>query len=177
MERELNSILDAIDTDYIKFSHDVVNGTEYCLNSRQMKSVFGQLSVDDELAIAKRIVLPHKAVKEVLRMAHLPHAGITKTYELLRSLYFWPGMYNDVKQFILACGPCAKNAVHCPRILIPQRHPLPTLDLLLPVLGWTYLILGQESSCMRRQMEWLPAFFSTVFDINCRGNQHIKNLV
>ena len=48
----------------------------------------GQLSVDDELVYldAKRIVLPLKAVKDVLKMAHLPHAGITKTYELLSSL-------------------------------------------------------------------------------------------
>ena len=30
MERELNSILNAIDSDYIKFRHDVVNGTESC---------------------------------------------------------------------------------------------------------------------------------------------------
>ena len=117
MERELNSILDALDSDYIKFGHDVVNGTESCLYSRQMKLVFGQLRVDDELVYldAKRIVLPRKAVDEVIRMAHLPHAGITKTYELLRPLYFWPGMFNDVKQLISACGPCAKNAVSLPK--------------------------------------------------------------
>ena len=112
MECELNSILDALDSNYIKYRHDVVNGTETCLYSRQMKSVFGQLSVNDELVYldAKRIVLPLKAVKEVIRLAYLPHAGITKTYELLHSLYFWPGMFNDVKQLILACLPCAKNA-------------------------------------------------------------------
>ena len=120
----MNSILDAIDSDYIKFRHDVVNGTESSLYSRQMKSVFGQLSVDDELVYidTKRIVLPRKALKEVLRLAHLPHAGITKTYELLRSLYFWPGMYNDVNQLILACGPCVKNVVSLPE---NPRSPAP----------------------------------------------------
>ena len=68
MERELNSILDAIDSDYIKFRHDVVNGKESCLYSEQMKSVFGQLSVDNELVFidTKRIMVPQKAVKEVL---------------------------------------------------------------------------------------------------------------
>lgn len=64
---------------------------------------------------AKRIVLPLKPVKEVLRLSHLLHAGITKTRELLRSLYFWPGMYTDVKQQILACSPCTKNAVSLPK--------------------------------------------------------------
>ena len=126
MERELNSILDTKDSDYIKFRHDVVNGTESCLYSRQMKSVFDQLSVDDELVYldAKRIVLPLKAVKEVIRLAHLPHAGITKTYELLSSLYFWPGMFNDVKQLISTCGPYAKNAVSMPKN--PRSPALPS---------------------------------------------------
>ena len=117
MERELNSILDVIDSDYVKFRHDVLNGTELSPYSKQMKSVSSQLSVDDELVHidATRIVLPLKAVKEVLRLAHLPHAGITKTYELISSLYFWPGMYNDVKQLISACLPCTKNVVSLPK--------------------------------------------------------------
>ena len=127
-ECELNSILDAIDSDYIKFRYNVMNGTESCLYSRQMKSVFCQLSVDDELVYldAKRIVLPLKAVKEVMRLAHLPHAGITKTYELWRSLYFWPGMFIDVKQLISSCGSCAKIAVSLPKnrrsTALPSAH-------------------------------------------------------
>ena len=117
MKQELNSVLDSIDSDYVKFRHDVLNGTMHSPYSQQMKSVFGQLSVDDELVYldAKRLVLPLKAVKDVLKMAHLLHAGITKIYELLCSLYFWPGMYNDVKQLISACGPCSKNAVSLPK--------------------------------------------------------------
>ena len=118
MEGELNSVLDSIDSDYFKFSHGVLNGTALNPYSQQMKSMSSQLCVDDELVYlnAKRIVLPLKAVKEVLRLAHLPHAGITKTYELRRSLYFWPGMYNDVKQLISACDPCSKNAISLPKI-------------------------------------------------------------
>lgn len=98
MDRDLTSILDAINSDYIKFGHDIINGTESSLYAREMKSVAGQLSVDDQLAYidAKRIVLPVKSVKDILQLAHIPHAGMTKTYELLRSLYFWPGMFYDV---------------------------------------------------------------------------------
>lgn len=78
-----------------------------------MKSVATQLMVDDKLVYlhVKRIVLPIKAVKEILRLAHIPHPAITKTYELLHSLYFWPGMYSDVKQLISACGSSARHAV------------------------------------------------------------------
>ena len=116
-ERELNSFLDAIDSDYIKFRHDLMNGMESSFYSKQMKSVFSQLSVDNELVYidTKRIVQPLKAVKEILRLAHLPHARITKSYELLRSLYFWPGMHNDVKHLISASGSCMKNAVSLPK--------------------------------------------------------------
>ena len=66
MECELNSILDAIDSDYAKLRHDVLNGTELSPYSKQKKSVLSQLSVDNELVYidAKRIVLPLKAVKE-----------------------------------------------------------------------------------------------------------------
>ena len=106
MERELNSILDTIDSDYIKFTNDVVNRTESSFYLKQMKSVFSQLSADNELVYidVKRIVLSLKAVKGTLRVAHLPHARITKT-----------GMYNDVIQLISACGPCMKNAVSLPK--------------------------------------------------------------
>ena len=123
MEQELNLVLDSIDSDYVKFRHIVLNGTVFSPYSHQLKYVFGQLSIDNELVYldAKRIVLPLKAVKEVLKMAHLPHAGITKTYELLCSLYFWSGMYNDVKQLISACGPCTRNATSLPKNL---RSPM-----------------------------------------------------
>ena len=35
----------------------------------------------------------------------------------------------------------------------------------------------EKSSRMFRQMEWLPTFFSVVFDFNCCGDQHAENLV
>ena len=42
----------------------------------------------------------------VLPLLHAAHIGINKTYELCRSLYIWPGMYNDLKQMIAQCKPC-----------------------------------------------------------------------
>ena len=54
---------------------------------------------DDDLAYidAKRIVLPIAAVQNILALAHSTHSGISKTNELCRSMYFWPGMFNDIK--------------------------------------------------------------------------------
>ena len=115
MEQELNSILDSIDSDYVKFRH----GMMYSPYSQQMKSVFGQLSVDDELVYldAKRIVLPLKAVKDVLKEAHLPHAGITKTYELLRSYTSGQGCTTTLNSSFLLVALVRRMLYLCLRIL------------------------------------------------------------
>ena len=49
--------------------------------SHQMKSVRGQLSVDDELVYVdgSRIVLPNKSISSVLTLLHAAHAGINKS--------------------------------------------------------------------------------------------------
>ena len=69
--------------------------------ANQLKSVMPQLSVDKA-----RIVLLKNAVKAVLPLVHISHIGMNKTYELCRSLYFWPGMFSDIKQMISQCEPC-----------------------------------------------------------------------
>ena len=98
MASELDVILNAVDADYIKLRHDVINSTASSLYAKQLKSVFSNLSVDDNLVYidTKRIVLRIAAVKNILSLAHSTHSGIFKTYELCRSMYFWPGMFNDI---------------------------------------------------------------------------------
>ena len=66
------------------------------------------LSVDDDLVYldGARIVLPKNAVKVILPLVHSSHIGLNKSYDFCRSLYFWPGMYNDIRQMLLQCRPC-----------------------------------------------------------------------
>ena len=99
---QLNIIFDAIDSDYMKLRHDVRDGTFHSVYASQLKSVMSQLSVDEDLVYldAARIILPKGAVKKILPLVHTSHIGINKTYELCRSLYFWPGMFNDIRQMI-----------------------------------------------------------------------------
>ena len=115
--KELDLILDAVDSDYIRFKHDVKNGTFDSEYAKMMKAVMPQLSVDEELVYmdAKRIVVPRKAVKSILNLAHISHIGVNKTYDLCRSLYFWPGMLNDIKQMIEKCTPCSVNRPSLPK--------------------------------------------------------------
>ena len=128
MASELDVILNAVDADYIKLRHNVINSTASSVYAKQLKSAFTDLSVDDDLVYidAKRIVLPIAAVKNTLALAHSTHSGISKTYELCRSMYFWPGMFNDIKKMISACHPYALNAPSLPKnprsTLPPSSH-------------------------------------------------------
>ena len=47
-------------------------------------------------------------VKPILQLLHASHSGMNKTLVLARSLYYWPGMVNDVKQLISRCTACAR---------------------------------------------------------------------
>ena len=81
MESELDMIFNVIDSDYIKLRHNIVNSTETS-DVKQLRTVFSHLCIDDDLVYidAKRIVMPIAAIKDILRLVHATHSGITKTY-------------------------------------------------------------------------------------------------
>ena len=105
---QLDMIFDAIDADYVKFCTDVRTGTFSSVYAKQLKSVIPQLSVDEDLVYldGSGIVLPIQATKKILPLLHVSHIGMNKTYDLCRSMYFWPGMFNDIKQIVSQCRPC-----------------------------------------------------------------------
>ena len=132
---QLGIIFDAIDADYIKLRQDIRNGTFLSVYTNQWKSVMPQLSVDEDLVYldGARIVLPKNAVKSVLPLVHVTHIGINKTYELCRSLYFWSGMFHDIKQMISHCKPCnvhRSSQPQNPRSTLPPSSNLdpPTIQ-------------------------------------------------
>ena len=93
-----------------------------------------QLSVDEDLVYldGARIVLPRNSVKVILPLVHTSHIGMNKSYDLCRSLYFWPGMFNDIWQMISQCRPCN---VHRPSQPKNPRSTLPPLSYLGPPMG------------------------------------------
>ena len=69
---------------------------------------------------SRRIVLPLPSVKPFLKLLHASHSGISKTTSLVRGLYFWPGMTNDIRQMVSSC-------VECSRVLPSQpANPMST---------------------------------------------------
>lgn len=104
---EFTAILDLMDSEYVMLKNDVSNQTPESRYASQLKAVFNNLSVDEELVYldAKQIVMPLKGVKQVLKLLNVSHVGVNKTYDLACSLYYWPGMLNDIKQLIDWCDP------------------------------------------------------------------------
>ena len=79
----------------------------------QLKAFFDNFSVDGELVYldAKIIVMPLKKVKPILKLLLVSHVGVNTTYDLVCSIYNWPGMLNDIKQIIFGCEACHSS---CP---------------------------------------------------------------
>ena len=74
---ELTAILDSMYYDYVLLKNDVLNGRTNSRYAAQLKAVFDYLSVDGELVYldAKRIVMPFKGVKSILKLLHVFNVG------------------------------------------------------------------------------------------------------
>ena len=125
----IDTIYNSIDDDR-HLLDDIKNETFLSTYSQSLKgylNIFSlslslSLSLSDGLVLmdSERIVLPLPAVKPILKLLHASHSGITKTTNLARGLYFWPGMTNDIRQMVSSCA-------HCTRVLQSQlANPMNT---------------------------------------------------
>ena len=60
-----------------------------------------------ELLIAPKILIP-----EIIMEAHKSHFGFRKTYENIKSLFYWQGMYKEIKKACINCIPCGTSKAH-----------------------------------------------------------------
>jgi len=74
-----------------------------------------------------RILVPKNSIPTIVNLLHKGHPGQTKSRELARQLYYWPGMNNDIDQVINQCRVCQESRPQ-------QQHfpatptPLTTVD-------------------------------------------------
>ncbi|POM65287.1 Reverse transcriptase [Phytophthora palmivora] len=107
-----------------------------------------------------RLVVPKALQPDILHYAHEDfqggHQGITRTYEKLRSEFYWHGMYADVEVFVKECVDCASGKGHpqnpgpSPGNIEPRRpFEVVSMDFVthLPKSdrGNTFLLLFQDS--------------------------------
>jgi transposase InsO family protein len=107
----------ATDPEYVAIVDAIKNGKE--LNdlpsahpATAYKGIWSELSLMDDqqptLVVfnSSRILVPKRARQELLRLLHLPHAGIVKTRVAAKQLYYWPGMTNEIKMMVESCSTC-----------------------------------------------------------------------
>ena len=79
-----------------------------------------------------QLIVPHTLREEVLTKLHSGVVGghlREKTMARLREKFYWPGQWNDVKNFCRACTSCATRKTPAPR----RRAPLGTIKAGYPI--------------------------------------------
>ena len=80
--------------------------------ARQYLSKWDNISVLDDrpdsilLLDLDRIVIPRGAQKDVLKLLHIPHMGITRTRKAASARYYFPNMSGQVTQMVEGCDTC-----------------------------------------------------------------------
>ena len=62
--------------------------------------------VDDVICRGNRVVMPASLQKDVVRLSHQGHQGISKTKAFLRTFCWYPGIDQQVEQTVKECVPC-----------------------------------------------------------------------
>ena len=122
-----------------------------------------------ESASWKQLVVPRKFRVDILKHLHegvtSGHLGQDKTLHKLKERFYWPGHYNDVRDWCQTCGACAKRkstptSGRAPMQTIIAAYPTQVMavDLLGPLPessnGNSYvLVVGDYHS---KWMEALP---------------------
>ena len=70
-----------------------------------------------------RIVIPVPARREVLRLLHAGHAGVAKTTQAARQLYYWPGMSQDIDAMVSDCNTCQELRPSKPLAQVEPAKP------------------------------------------------------
>ncbi|KAI5717552.1 hypothetical protein M8J77_007836 [Diaphorina citri] len=80
--------------------------------------------INDIVFKGRSLVIPTSLQKEMLERMHIGHLGISKTKQLVRGSIYWPGMNEDISNFIENCPVCLKYAKsNCKQPILPHNIP------------------------------------------------------
>ena len=95
-----------------------------------------ELTVENGLLLTStRIIIPKVMRDWFLNELHTGHLSITKCIELAKQTMYWPGINNDIEQFMVTCQPCLKYAASNKKC--PEKKN--QLGQEIPVMPWTKL--------------------------------------
>ncbi|KAK3097343.1 hypothetical protein FSP39_008811 [Pinctada imbricata] len=111
--------------------------------------------------ILKQLAVPRCLREDVLRSYHDClaggcHLGLDRTYKAIQLKYFWPGMYQNVADYIRSCDACqhakkSTNPTRAPLVNMPVEDTFSRLhmDILGPLTtsdeGYKYILLVVDS--------------------------------
>ena len=156
-EKHLQSIISLAkdDADYQKMIKTFKEGRnpKSCSASILFAKVWDRISLNECNLLCldeHRIVLPKNSHKRILKLLHIPHAGITKTRELCRQLYYWPNWAKEVADMTSSCHSCQENLPSQqkePLLLEFSEGPMEKVVLdLFELRGQHYLIMADRYS-------------------------------
>lgn len=90
-----------------------------------------------------KLWVPRNLRRDVIARAHdLPvsaHGGVSKTLDLVRRHFYWPGLVHDVREYIRSCDICkatkAPNFIMRPEMITPVVTTRPFQRLYVDILG------------------------------------------
>jgi hypothetical protein len=108
------------------------------------------------------------------------HLGINKTWHKIRDRFFWPGMYNDIKRYVLSCTKCRQFKIDRTKSagkLQPIEPPTGILDL----MGMDFIGPVPQSSNGNKYIlvctDYLSRYAITQATANCTAETAAKFLV
>lgn len=88
-----------------------------------------------------RIVIPENRKQDILSLAHdhpmAGHLGIRNTFHKISRNYYWPGMAEDIKNYITSCAICQKRKRNQdrPEVFSSKITPKPFYHVGIDVIG------------------------------------------
>ena len=83
---------------FVKINNDILMSPGYNLNDLEWK-----------------IIIPKHLRLNIIGTFHdsslAGHLGVTKTWRRIKSRYMWPGLYRDVKKYVISCTSCQFNKI------------------------------------------------------------------
>jgi transposase InsO family protein len=128
-----------------------------------------QFHVEGDLVLAgTRLLVQRAARKTILDQLHLSHSGMSKTNELARQLYYWPGMVNDVNTRVSGCMACVARLPSLPfEPVLPESALYPMEKVatdLFDLDAGSYLVMVDRFS----GYPWVSHMRATTTEAVCR---------
>lgn len=119
------------DKNLSKFYSDVLNKKKtqdskfFCIDPTSELLLFIRDPKSTNEDVPPKIAMPNSLRIKALKIAHVPHYGIQKTFQFISEKYYWKGIYADTVNFVQSCGTCVTSKHHRIPQAPFQNNPLP----------------------------------------------------